>query len=441
MRSSRLVRILMLVTIGGFVPLFLYQRLLSWEESTTTAAISSFPKSGPLQNFHSYVTFVFVMGLEGTGHHLISALADKAPATEWLRRAGIHPNMTFELGLTLTDDDTYDGLWNVHCKTTGSMTAIGGTSSTKKSLNPYLVQRAKIAGIGRLLSSSLPVSSASNITYSHSVTVGETTTTTLANSTVKQPRDLQATINHRGNIEPDVTTLMDRVVHAMRHIEDMARTYHETEQSVTPSTAKTLLVNTWDSSSIPGWDRVGQGSFPTFKGDCRKLNYANLDLWYEACTLARVDCRHVFLYRDPYAILKSTTARRRFNPTMLSAIHLYTSHLSVIMALLAAHPDKTIGCWGLLDASPLSSKNDEDLPGGWTNFYQLLGWDTHQEFQDTLAPIYHPSRTNNSMSDEEKKQVVSDKLAPYLRSFYRRHEATIALCQQEVSLLLGGNRW
>jgi hypothetical protein len=100
----------------------------------------------------------------------------------------------------------------------------------------------------------------------------------------------------------------------------------------------TLPVNT-----VPHVPNYGMVSYPNFGGPCRSLNYPNLDHFYHACDVAGVECKHAYIYRDPYLVLASTTVKRKFNKNALQGIHLFTSLLQIIYSQLVDHSDRTVG--------------------------------------------------------------------------------------------------
>ena len=132
----------------------------------------------------------------------------------------------------------------------------------------------------------------------------------------------------------NITQIQDRVVYFMQKINRKA-----TRNNCTI----TFPVNTLNGREGPVY---GEVSYPNFFGECRAASYPNLDVFYDSCDKAGADCRHVYLYRDPYQIISSTTRKRKFNPNVLNAIHMYTSHLKIIASDLQVHSSRTLGCFG-----------------------------------------------------------------------------------------------
>jgi hypothetical protein len=317
------------------------------------------------------------MGVEGTGHHTMGAIIKDSPATEHLKDLGIHPGLTRELGLSLFNNDDFSGLWNAHCKKASFESSF---SSVKKNSYNQTGKR--------------PVNDQLNRPPHHR-------------------RRLVETLEASG---PNVAVYLDNVVRNLKKINQIAQTKDS------PDVVTTMAINTWQQKTLQGFNRVGQVSYPNFKGDCRKLNFPNLDLWYQACDLAKVDCEHVYIYRDPYAVLRSTN-RRGMHPTMLGAIHLYISHLSIIFAQLSTHSQRAAGCWGVLEA-------DATWEEVWTPLHRMFGWTEQQDFKKFLKETYVPP---THVTEEEKKQLAPSKFEPYVQSFYRAHNDAVALCREQVA--------
>jgi hypothetical protein len=215
-----------------------------------------------------------------------------------------------------------------------------------------------------------------------------------------------------------VNKLLDEVVQNLKNINQVAREAKNDDNL--PTT--TLAINTWETKTVPGWESVGQVSYPNHNGECRKLNYPNLDLLYQACDMAQVDCEHVYVYRDPLAVLKSTT-RRSWNPSVLPAMHLYISHLNILYAQLSTHAQRTAGCWGVLEA-------DATWTEVWTPLHKLLGWSDTEEFRQVFDELYKPP---GNLTQTERQRLAPSKFDPYLQSFYRAHKDVIALCRKQVA--------
>ena len=334
--------------------------------------------------FGSRVKFIFVIGLEGTGHHLISEIIKASPSTKRLEALQIHPFLTSQLSISLFDYQTFDGLWDAHCK--GGMTQIPSIHPLPTINRDHLRKQS----MGREKSGTSQKSSGSQ------------------RQLAEIPRYLQRpgnTLNVKKRLEKVVTTLENIKV----------RTNNETSPV-------TVAVNPWHPTEILRSIDVGMMSYPNFRGSCRKLNYPNLDTFYQACEIARVDCEHIYIYRDPYSVLQSTI-RRGMNTDTVEAIHLYTSHLHIIFSQLHAHSSRTAGCFGLFD----ENLSTVEL---WEPLSQLYGWMDIKAFEGHLETIY---RRPTPMTPEQRRNLVPSKLDPVMDSLKQIHRNVMQLCRDQVS--------
>lgn len=334
-----------------------------------------------VETFHSAVRFVFIVGLEGTGHHTMGAIIRDSPASDRLRDLGIIPKMVLDLGLSLFNDDTSNALWNAHCKAErgvyGGMPrnqALQARQNRLKQSFPNNTRRRR--RLKRLGYSKIPTSAESG---------------------------------------PNVVQYLDKVVRNMESI------HHVLQTKNAPGVVTPMVINAWQQQDVAGFNNVGALSYPNFRGDCRKLNWANLDLLYQACNKARVDCEHVYIYRDPYAVLRSTN-RRGMHKTMLEALHLYISHLNIIISQLLMHPQRTAGCWGVLDVNATW----EEV---WTPIYRMFGWKEREEFEKYLEQVFKPP---SPVTENDKETVAPAKFEPYVRSLYQAHNKAIGICRASV---------
>lgn len=159
-------------------------------------------------------------------------------------------------------------------------------------------------------------------------------------------------------------------------------------------------------------------SYPTFLGPCRSLNHPSLSLMQQVCQRARVDCGHVYIYRDPLSVLKSTTINRHYNRNLLKAMHLYTAQLNIIASQLRANAPSW-GCYGLLDTN---SKHE------WIDdVASLLGFDPEQFLKVIDKNYQTPASPNASM--------VSAQWIPHLQEMQQAHNQTLESCQETLQKL------
>jgi hypothetical protein len=287
----------------------------------------------PLIATNSSIQFVFVVGLEGTGHHLMGAIARRSPAVKKLRGLGIFPHKTAALQNALFDGKNSTGLWNVHC-------------------------------------------------------------------------DPQ---------QQNITEIQHRVIDAMRAI----------QSSVKRNTSNSAVIS-FPVNTVPTrlTGEYGEASFPNFFGECRRLNYPSLDLFYDACDMARVECRHVYLFRDAYEVLYSTTTKRGFNPNLLFAIHMYTSMLKIIATELRGHASRGIGCFGFYE-----QKNDVSSMDWWDPIRILWGWNNDTEGYETfMKSIYKQPRQSANHS------FVPKSLDPYMKMFVKNTLQVIRICKESTGV-------
>jgi len=163
-------------------------------------------------------------------------------------------------------------------------------------------------------------------------------------------------------------------------------------------------------------------SFPNYKGENRVYQSVNLDTYYRACRDAGVECRHAYMYRDPYRILQSTL-RRDFNADDLDGIRLYTMELQIIYAQMSYYAEKNLGCFGFLDA--VGSKRMEDID----RFGKIFGWTSG------FRNLYN--KMNNKellpMTEQEKQEMVPVHLSPFMKSYIEIHERVVDLCYSTIN--------
>ena len=69
------------------------------------------------------------------------------------------------------------------------------------------------------------------------------------------------------------------------------------------------------------------------------------------CDWFCVECKHAYIYRDPYSVLDSTTLKRNHNQlnVLKKAIHLHTPLLQIINSQLQDHSNRTVACRGFFE--------------------------------------------------------------------------------------------
>lgn len=135
-------------------------------------------------------------------------------------------------------------------------------------------------------------------------------------------------------------------------------------------------------------------SYPFYVGTFRHLLYPDVDLFYRACDAAGMSCGHVYLHRDPFEVIESTTVKRPFNPNPLVASKLYLSMLNVMYSQMTAYPDRTLACWGFYETHDSQTTNDNM----WTQVGDLFGWTDPAAFVRHVLPKISQSMANATIN-------------------------------------------
>lgn len=109
---------------------------------------------------------------------------------------------------------------------------------------------------------------------------------------------------------------------------------------------------------------TGMMSFPNYGGACRALQFPDLSAFYAACDHARVECSHLVIYRDPLAVIQSTTRNRKFS-TVNAQIQTIASMLGVIHSQMLIHRHRKFWCW---EYGNTSNVGGVAAAIGWNNF-------------------------------------------------------------------------
>ncbi|KAG7369595.1 hypothetical protein IV203_027341 [Nitzschia inconspicua] len=356
--------------------------------STSSTSFSTSPHHHETSRrglYNSPVRFIFFIGLEGTGHHLLKGIVSQSPAVDRLRQLHVHYELTTQLQEALHHEKRKNGLFNVHCQ------------PDQDKINTTEIQGRVVDVLRQIHQRVL---------------------------TTKQDGTL---LTH--NDDGVIIQQQQQRPQQPRRTDDRGFTH--------PSRLTALPINTLQASTSSG-----EMSYPNYHGDCRKLNFPNMDLWYHACRAAQVDCQHVYIFRDPYAILKSTTVHRDHNGKhKLAAIHLYTSLQTVILAQLMTWPDRTLGCMGMLDGNNhynhshnTDDDDDDDEPvpvvDWWETIRIIFGWKNRTSFDHHVKKKFFKPR--HAMTPQQRHELVPPTLQPYMDSWMRIHDKTIRLCHKQA---------
>jgi len=267
------------------------QRMLSSEEEDADDAGGD--GGGP--------TFVFVMGLEGTGHHLISALLEQSPNMIKMGELGV-------------------------CSPAGSQAG-----------DLYSLSIQFFAGKSRY-------------------------------SGLYDP-------NHLQQQYIDVGARYDKAVSMLKSIR---RKFDEQEDQGQRNDNDEPFHIAINANSCAGPSMM---SYPSLLGPDRALQNFNLDVFYNACADANVKCKHVYLYRNPWDIIKSTYINRPYNKSIYDGLRVYLSVLQQVHSQLVSFPEKNMGCFGFIDAEGHELRHD------WERFGSLWGWDSPEDFMAAAMEV------------------------------------------------------
>jgi hypothetical protein len=192
----------------------------------------------------------------------------------------------------------------------------------------------------------------------------------------------------------------------------------------------TLIAHNYRHAVVP----LIIGSYPSGLGSCRQINYPDLDMYYAVCQLANVECRHVYMHRDPHAIVHSTLWKRHFNQGVGDSLQIYTSMLQVIYTHMSVHSENLMGCLDLLPSEP--TKDFEDHDSNQTNRSSTLApffaWSSSDltGFEITLRNIMKPT-----VPTRERDDIVPPEFHVYLQSMQEAQRAIWQHCAARLAHL------
>jgi hypothetical protein len=153
----------------------------------------------------------------------------------------------------------------------------------------------------------------------------------------------------------------------------------------------------------------------------RMISYPSIELLYDACEEAGVDCRHVYLYRDPYELLPTSTAKH-----VLEAMHTSTSMMLIIASQMRTYPERTLGCWNLWTNN---SKQSDDVRG----MQKVFGWEAGETaaYDQAMTANYVPL---NVTKGTDLWRIVPARNQNYFDSMLKTHEMVLEVCRQNAVL-------
>lgn len=137
---------------------------------------------------------------------------------------------------------------------------------------------------------------------------------------------------------------------------------------------------------------------------CQYMQYPNIEILYKACETVGVSCRHAFVSRDPYEILRSITSENEHHTFHLQ-IKSMMSMLSVIEMQLKLNPTRLAACWdfsnGFLDEGGMFIARSM----GWTE----MG--LNQSFPDIGKLPYISEKEKDTLRNGPHKVYMNDFVA------------------------------
>ena len=218
---------------------------------------------------------------------------------------------------------------------------------------------------------------------------------------------------------PNVTDIQRDLIHILQNMTQHVQQERKNRLQPTATAIATTFPILFPINLLASGDEVGVISYPGFLKPCRSVNYPNLHVWYQACQQANVLCQHVYLYREPYSVIKSTTVNRPINGEKLEAIHLYTTQLHLIHSQLLQFPEKTVGCWNY-DAITSSQHFREQIQ-------PLLPFASETAYQTVIKQTF---LSRSPLEESQKQALVPTELQPYMHSFIRMHDTVVQTCHR-----------
>jgi len=295
-----------------------------------------------MTNSTGSIRFIFVVGLEGTGHHFYGSVVKASPGLHHLKKVlKADFSDTKQIQFALWNQKKFTGLWNIHA--------------------------------------------------------------------CLKPKD----ICQRTTIEERKALATQRLVNSMKQLEDHINARLLLSDSHQPMQGQFVVPLNTAVSELP----IGQMSYPNFLRPSRKENNPQLDTLYDACTLAKVDCRHVYIYRDPLQILLSTTVKRRYNEDLSMGVDLYEGILrKTILPQLTTFQEHSLGCAGFYEEIPTWK---ERMATWWQ-------WDHQDAFDIDMKGLRVPTPENRTALDIIASMISEDETTQHrLESWQQIHNKII----------------
>lgn len=334
-------------------------------------------------------TFLFLVGVEGSGHHLWRSVYSASPSYQRYRMAQKGSNLAenfvqmtrglsslFTAGCEGGEIDLRDGDNGNVDDDDGNQTSVAST--IQQSSNPSLA----------------------------AIDLGDEDSDNIDDEDANQTRSM-ITLQHSSNL----TQAFDDVVRGMRRIKGLLRKKYGSKHNTA------VAINAF-------FRKLNKGKFFSYpfgqENGCRTTSYPDLDLLYHACSEARVDCKHILITRDAYEVIRSTTVNRHFS-AVGEQIRTMSSMLNVMRIQNVDHHESLAACWDF----------DAADGGGVAEMSDLLGWDSQEAFHASYSELLrHPE----ALGEEEMRAVVPDDLQELMGAYVQQTKRTADECQSLLKL-------
>ncbi|KAL7581811.1 hypothetical protein ACA910_022335 [Epithemia clementina (nom. ined.)] len=361
---------------------------------------------------HHEIKFVFVMGLEGTGHHYLHSILQQSPLRFQLQQWKLLRPLT-TLSLSLWNDANHMGLFNAWCR-----------SHHKYHYSKH--QENEVVNITRIV---------------HNV--------------AHQMQRLEKQI--QGALEGDTRSGTHYINHTRTNFQSFAPFksigFDHFALSDTGSNVLYIPVNVLTYTA-----KSGMMSYPNYFPPCR--GSPDLHLWYQACALASVQCQHLYLFRSLTDIVESSLQRNLTQDIATAMTLEYHAALSQIVVQLTQFPYQTKACLGLFEPDSNSTAihlQESDRPNHeqdqstvsstrvWRNetmgiLRNLFGWNwpsvqgdtqksNNHDFEAYMRSLYHPPSPKNAT------RLIQVHHLPWWNSLQSLQHQALALCRQNANRL------
>lgn len=352
----------------------------------SSTVLNSEPQTPLKPMSENQLEFVFTIGIEGTGHHFMDTIYKSSPDYNTMVKWGFRPYLQAAID-ALYQQRSKGGIWNQACREEMSYQKIIQKGWQLKLSEVDMTKKAT------------PMANATNVYLK----IG------------KKIKDFDTMAKH--------ITLVSQ-------FKEMQGIYDRNTANRPQPLRVPLSAFLMEESSRKSY---GMLSYPNFRDECYKLQYPVLEMLYDACQEAGVQCSHAYVYRHPLDVLTSTTIKRRFNsPGMVLAAHLYASHLKLIETQLNSYPSRNRGCLGFFDEDPSRLQEWKDTLKSMWGFGQQSNSFNNVIDETYRIPSHFRTSTSTNIVAEEVEGVFPEEHLPYLKVFLKAHEKTLAVCRQSI---------